>query len=209
MDYLREYKDHCLTCEYYNPTTNWSEIHSSKGFWCSKYGWCDPYDKCSSYHAAGQSSSFLEACMEAYMKKKRFYIVTTVCDILKLPYDCEYRKVFADVLNNKVYNSFDADILFADYGKYGLEVAKDMIMWYHNETLREDLLAIINKEVIPRFDHMLIDVKKGDLKRAITKYIVLVRRLMEIFDIEYILPNNDNNKLQDNEIVFMLKKSKQ
>jgi hypothetical protein len=44
---------------------------------------------------------------------------------------------------------------------------------------------LAEKELKPEFDKMLASVKKGDLKRAILRYIVMVRKLMAKYDIAY------------------------
>lgn len=187
MSISNDYKGHCLTCSYYKPSTNWSDIHSSKGFWCSKHGWQDPYDKCGSYSSGYQSDSYLENCMKEYNRKKHYYIVTTVCNILGLPEDNEYRKMFARIIEEYLIGTIDGEQLLSDYDTFGKEVAWILEMNKNNPTIVE----LAKEEIAPQFDKMVDDVNNDKVNRAVLRYIILVRRLMQRFSITYEPTNAD------------------
>ena len=182
-DYVKLYDDCCGTCGRYC----WDESPRTNGFRCNHH--CDYYNpgekKCSSYYRNPVDNYTIERKMQEWDRYKRWYIVTTVCNLLGLPSDCEYRTIFATVSEKELIGTIDGEQLLADYDVYGPEVAWLLDNFAHNDNSKDATEKLIKEELIPEFDKMVNDVHAGNVKKAILRYIVLTRRLMEKFNIAY------------------------
>jgi hypothetical protein len=183
-DYVKMFDDCCGTCGRYC----WDESPRTKGFRCSHHGdYCSPGEKkCYSYDRRPIDNWTIDRKMEEWDKYKRWYIVTEVCNLLGLPEDCEYRSLFATISERELMGTIDGEQLLADYDVYGPEVAWLLDNFARNENCKEAVNHLLKEELIPAFDKMVNDVRAGNVKKAILRYIVLTRNLMKKFNIPYL-----------------------
>ena len=145
--------------------------------------------------------------------KNSFYIVSTTCEILGLNSDCEYIQAFELVLDNYIKNTKDGEKLLDEYDLYGCIIANRMRMDFLcmgntlNETVQErknrhdDLIDLVNKYIKPQLEKMTELVKDGNIKSAILRYILLVRKLMVYYDIDYEELFSEKDEYKDKSIV--------
>ena len=182
------YNKKCLTCANYEVTTNWHAIHSDIGFACSKHGWQSPDDSCGSYSNAHRSDRIIDSCYKEFIKKQKYYIVSTCSYILGLEDNNEYILAFEDMVSNHITTDYEKQLLI-DYDNYGVTVSCKLLTNYLNLQTSEETLNLINNYIIPKFNEILKTYKEGRYSLAVKQYLILTRRLMKIFEIKY--PKNE------------------
>lgn len=193
---MGKYDGTCLTCDklqvsdYYGS----SNINGSRRqIYCSHHGFVNPWDrKCSSYENAYRSDEYIKRCLAALDKKANYYIVSTTCDLLNLGRDSIYIEVF-DKFNDYLRSTRDGEKLMAEYDVYGKIVANIIRENYNTNDKRKETYNLLMDVIKPTLD---IIVTECNAQRSILRYIILTRKLMELYNVPYkeIEFDIDNNK---------------
>ena len=83
-----------------------------------------------------------------------------------------------------ILDTKDGEQLLADYDCYGSLVAQIIEREYYSGD-KESIIELIQNDIMPEFDKMLNCMKNDRVDRAILRYIVMTRRLMDRFEIYY------------------------
>lgn len=201
---MGKYDGTCLTCDklqvsdYYGS----SDLNGSRGeIRCSHHGFVNPWDKkCSSYSNAYRSDDYIRRCLAALDKKMHYYIVSSTLAILGMNLDCDLTKKFEEY-SNYLRSTQDGEKLMLEYDIYGKMVGDILRERYISKNYRAETLYITQYQILPKLEEIL---KEPDPKRAIMKYIILTRRLMKNFGIEYYELNIQLDETKDKSVVSPL-----
>lgn len=200
-----KYRDKCMTCRYYDTTPVdrgyrlWLDDRLQYGFECTqKSGNHRLTDSCSYYSEDKYLSDNRIEDVEAFLKKYtsyRFYILSTICEILNLPFDVPFMQAFGKVRDisftypNGIKNLYLYDI-------YGVQISAALVAEYQNEETKQNVLDLINNELMPNYIKLFTDLvmEYGNYQGAIDIY----RQMMDYLAQRYqIMMSNETPKLEE------------
>ena len=172
----------CATCK--NFSMSYYDINGEKqGGHCSYHGTQRFDESCPKYDRTYlDDRSVVEGLKNIEIKSR--YLVSIVCDILNLPLDHPYREAFKSIRDKYLIDTLDGRILLEQYETYGSMLAV-VIRQEYNSTDRKEVMNVINKTIVPEFDKIMNCIIKNNIRSAILRYIVLIRKLMEKYGINY------------------------
>jgi hypothetical protein len=118
---ILEVLDHkCATCSHYS--MEYGDVNGEKqGAHCSHYGTTRFDESCGNYDRNYNKGEILDGLDR--IKRKSYYIVTAVCNILGIPDENEYRSEMARVIEEYLIGTIDGEQLLTEYDIYGAEIA--------------------------------------------------------------------------------------
>ena len=193
-DYLKEFKNYCLTCKEYDIYSRGDSTH--RGFRCKHHQRPMAFDEsCSSYgfdYARGNNQ--IDAAVsfrtnkgyDPSPDKSYWYVVSTICKITSL----EGAEGFRAEKYLDAFRTFREQLMtypnginfLSTYDVNGLRLANMLLDGYENTDTKESTITFINAELLPRLDTFANMIAYNNHPGAIKKYTNIMRILGLRFD---------------------------
>ncbi len=191
-DYIKDFKNHCLTCEKYDIYSRGDS--TQRGYRCKRHMRPMAMDEqCSSYSLDKiRSNSTIEEAVNWRVRKgyspspdrSHWYVTTAICHILGYSDDCEYMKAFDEVQSTYMRDTDEGKDDLLKYEIFGPEVA-----W----RLEEDYCSEENHRLVERLCREILEpdylvlilglIKAGNMECAVLAYKQMVDMLAQRYNV--------------------------
>lgn len=194
-----KFADTCWQCTHLCSSTNWrnDDVNGSRReIRCNAlYYNVDPFQKkCSRFDNGHYSEDFIQRCVDAFYKKCNYYIISACVGIVDLENASAYLDAFAEtkkeidtqeVISVLRGAGVNPEHLLEEYDVYGKAVADALYAAASNPATKDATKQYITRCIVPELDEIMAKREAGKNGYAILKYILLTRKLMSTYNIEY------------------------
>ena len=191
-DYLKEFKNHCLTCEKYDIYSKGDS--TERGYRCQKHGRPMAMDEeCPSYRLDKlRSNSTIEdavswRCKRGYSPSRDssyWYVTTAICDILGYPRECEYMIAFAHMQATVMRDTDENKVDLLKYEVYGPAIAWKLKKAYEDPKRKESVIKLCKKILEPEYLKLILNlIRVGNFECAILTYKQMIDMLAQRFNV--------------------------
>lgn len=185
-DYLKDFKNHCLTCEKYDIYS--PKDSTQRGYRCKRHMRPMAMDEqCSSYSMDRlRSNKTIEEAVNWRLRKGydpspdkgHWYVTSMICRILGYPQDCEYMQAFEMMQATYMRESEEGKADLLRYEVYGPEIAWRLEEAYSNEETRSSVERLCREILEPDYLALILGlIRANNLECAVLAYKQMIDML--------------------------------